>query len=79
MEYKGYTLIPEAVCFDVRWFVYGDGFFGLSYETYEKACEAIDQDIAKTYINNLLDKTSKELDVSREILIGCLKNIICES
>lgn len=48
MNYKGYTILPSQVCFTIRWFIYGDGecgngFFGMHFESYEKACEAIDK------------------------------------
>ena len=47
MKYKGYTILTGVVCFDIRWFIYGEGeygngFFGRHFESYEKACEAID-------------------------------------
>lgn len=81
MEYKGYEIITGAVCFDVRWFIYGEGeygndFFGRHFESYEKACEAIDEYIVKTFLENKLDEISKKLDIKKEVILKCLSGIM---
>lgn len=81
MEYKGYEIITGAVCFDVRWFIYGEGeygndFFGRHFESYEKACEAIDEYIVKTFLENKLDEISKKLDIKKEVILKYLSRIM---
>lgn len=78
MKYKGYTILTGVVCFDIRWFSYGegecgDGFFGRHFESYEKACEAIDEYTTAKFLEKRLNEISEKLDVSKEMILNCLR------
>ena len=72
-RYKGYTIEPKVVCFDIRYFVYGDGFIYSHYEDIVAAKEAIDEYIATKYVNKLLEHMSAEAGVSKDTMKKVLR------
>lgn len=74
--YKNYIIKPEIVCFDLRYFVYGEGFAYNHYADIDKAKEAIDNYICNNYIKSLITNISNKLDVNEDIVLESFKNII---
>jgi len=76
ITYKEYIIKPEIVCFDIRYFVYGEGFTYNHYADITQAQNAIDTYICEKYLNNLIYNISNELNVSKDIVLNSFKNII---
>lgn len=74
--YKGYIIKPTIVCFDIRYFVYGEGFVHDCYKDITEAQNAIDKYIAKSYLHKMLNSISDKINVSEEIVIESFKDII---
>ena len=75
MEYKGYVIESQIVCFYIRYFVYGDGFIFEHFKDIESAKKEIDKRIAKKHINDKLDNISQEIGVDKDIIVECIREI----
>jgi len=79
MNYKGFLIESQIVCFTIRYFVYGNGFISCtSYESIEEAEQAIDKYLARTYIDQKLTDIAKEINVDKNIIIETLANMLIE-
>lgn len=77
-EYKGYIIQPSVVCFDLRYFVFGDGFTFNHYKDICDAKKAIDKYITKKCLNNLIENISREIGVDKNLMIECFKEMVME-
>lgn len=77
-KYKGYIIQPAVLCFNLRYFVYGEGF---TYRHYEDICEAqkaVDKYIARKFWNDKLDTMSTENGIDKKVLLESLLEILVE-
>lgn len=75
MEYKGYIIESQIVCFDIRFFVYGEGFIFEHFKDIETAKKEIDKRIVKKYINDTLNNISSKIEVDKDIIVECIREI----
>lgn len=77
IKYKNYEIIPQTVCFSIRYFVYGDGFCGFEhFESISIAEKEIDKRIAHKFLENILNGICLKMDISKDILLECITDLL---
>lgn len=76
LQYKNHEIVPQVVCFDMRYFVSGEGFFFESFESIERAKREIDKWIAKKFIKDILNNIESQIEVDKDIIVECVKELV---
>lgn len=78
IRYKGYTIEPRVVCFDIRYLVFGEGFYFEHFKTIPDAKRAIDKHIVKRMVDSMIDSLAAAADVNRSLVHEVIQEIFME-